>query len=322
MKAIVINEPGGPEKLSLAEVPDPTPGPGELLVDVAAAGLNYIDTYHRSGLYPMEFPITPGVEGAGTVIGVGDGVDGFSVGQKVGWTGVIGSYAQRHVVPVDSAIPLPDDLDLELAAAALLQGLTAHYLAIDTFPLGPGDRCLIHAGAGGVGLLLTQIAKSRGSYVITTVGTDEKAELSRKAGADAVIVYTSDDFGQAVASLVGDHALDVVYDGVGAATFDKSLDLLRPRGMMVTFGNASGPVPPVAPLTLMQKGSIYLTRPTLGNYLQTPDELMRRVNELFEWMTTGRLEVRIGAKYSLTDAAEAHRALESRQTTGKVILLP
>lgn len=322
MKAIVVSEKGGPEKLVLEKVDDPTPGRGELLVRVAAAGLNYIDTYHRGGLYPMDFPMTPGLEGAGTVLEVGPGVAGFSEGDRVGWVAAIGSYAELHLVPADKAIPIPDEIGETAAAAILLQGITAHYLATDTFPLSNGHRCLVHAGAGGVGLALTQIAKMRGAEVITTVGTEAKAELSRDAGADRVIVYTDQDFKEAIITELGPDAIDVVYDGVGAATFESGLDVLRPRGMMVTFGNASGPVPEVSPLVLMQKGSLFLTRPTMFHYISTRDALVGRASDLFDWITSGDLTVHIGEEYALSDAAEAHRALEGRLTTGKVLLRP
>ncbi len=322
MRAIVVHETGGPEKLNLEEVAEPTPGPGELLVEVDAAGLNYIDTYHRGGLYPMDFPLTPGLEGAGTVVGLGSGVTDFNEGDRIGWVSVLGSYAERHVVPADKAIPIPDGVDTGTVAAVLLQGLTAHYLATDTYPLAKEDICLIHAGAGGVGLLLTQIAKSRGARVVATVGTEAKAELSRAAGADLVINYAEDDFQQLVEHAFGANALSVVYDGVGASTFMKSLDLLRPRGMMVTFGNASGPPPDISPLLLSQKGSIFLTRPTMFHYLRTREELLARANDLFQWIADGSLEVRIGAEFDLADAADAHRALEGRKTTGKVLIRP
>lgn len=322
MRAISIEATGGPERLLYEEVADPIPGSGDLLVDVAAAGVNFIDTYHRSGLYPMDFPFTPGVEGAGTVVEVGNGVDGFTAGDRVAWSLGIGSYAERQAVPSARAVRVPDDIEMETAAAMLLQGLTAHYLATDTFPLSEGDKCLIHAGAGGVGLLLTQIAALKGAHVITTVGTEAKAELSREAGADEAIVYTEANFKEAVESLIGPHALDVVYDGVGRTTFADGIDLLRPRGMMVTFGNASGPPPEISPLLLSQKGSLFLTRPTLGDYLRTREEMDSRASELFAWIRSGDLEVRIGHRYPLADAAEAHRALEARQTTGKVLLIP
>lgn len=322
MKAIVVHEAGGPENLVLEQVPDPEPGPEDVLVEVESVGLNFIDTYHRGGLYPLDFPFTPGVEGAGTVIEIGEDVSDIEVGEKVGWVNALGTYASRQVVPAESAIPIPDDLEVDVAAAALLQGMTAHYLATDTFPVSKGDNCLIHAGAGGVGLLLTQIARMNDAYIITTVGSREKAELSRAAGADEVIVYTETDFQEAVEDLLGPNEIHVVFDGVGAATFEKGLDVLRPRGMMVTFGNASGPVPEISPLILARKGSLFLTRPTMAHYLQTREDLLARANDLFDWITAGNLEVRIGAEYPLEQAADAHRALEGRQTTGKVLLHP
>jgi NADPH:quinone reductase len=322
VKAIVISTHGGPEQLFLRDVPDLAPKSGELLVEVAAAGVNFVDTYHRGGLYPMTLPFTPGLEGAGIVTGVGEGVSGHSVGDRIGWTDVLGSYAEGHVIPADRSIPLPKGIDIDVAAAVLLQGLTAHYLATDTFPLNPDHRCLIHAGAGGVGLLLTQIAKLRGAAVVTTVGSADKAERSRRAGADHVIVYTEQDFLESVEALWGPHALDVVYDGVGAATFEKGLDLLRPRGMMVSFGNASGPPPDISPLTLSRKGSIFLTRPTMSHYLPTREEMMTRVDDLFRWLIDGKIEVAIGAEFPLAEAAEAHRAIEGRGTIGKVLIRP
>lgn len=322
MKAIVVHEAGGPENLVLEQVPDPEPGPEDVLVEVESAGLNFIDTYHRGGLYPLDFPFTPGLEGAGTVTEIGEDVSDIEVGDKVGWVNALGTYAGRQVVPAESAIPIPDDLEVDVAAAVLLQGMTAHYLATDTFPLSRGDNCLIHAGAGGVGLLLTQIARMNDAYIITTVGSREKAELSRAAGADEVIIYTETDFQEAVEDLLGPNEVHVVFDGVGAATFERGLDLLRPRGMMVTFGNASGPVPEISPLILAGKGSLFLTRPTMAHYVQTRKELLARANDLFDWITAGNLEVRIGGEYPLEQAADAHRALEGRQTTGKVLLHP
>lgn len=322
MKAIVVAEKGGPEQLVLQDVEDPSPDAGELLIDVSAAGLNFIDTYHRGGLYPMDFPMTPGLEGSGTVMAIGAGVDGFSVGDRVGWTGVIGSYAEQHVVPADKAIPIPEGVDDETVAAVLLQGITAHYLARDTFRLSSQHRCLIHAGAGGVGLLLTQIAKMSGAEVVTTVGTDDKARLSREAGSDHVIIYTREDFAEVVTERYGSDAMDVVYDGVGAATFDAGLDILKPRGMMVTFGNASGAVPEISPLLLSQKGSLFLTRPTMFHYIETREALLSRASDLFEWVGAGDLSVRIGERYPLSDAGRAHEDLEARRTTGKVLLVP
>jgi NADPH2:quinone reductase len=322
VKAIVVTEIGGPEQLVHRDVPAPSPGPDDLLVNVEAAGINFLDVYHRTGLYPLQTPFTPGVEAAGTVESAGANVTGVGTGDRVGWIDVMGSYSEQVVVPADRAIPIPDGLETATVAAALLQGITAHYLATDTYPLKPGDRCLIHAGAGGVGLLLTQIAKMQGAEVFATVGTEEKADLCRKAGADHVIVYTRDDFREEVESIAGRGALDVVYDGVGAATFMAGLDLIRPRGLMVSFGNASGPVPEITPLLLMRKGSLFLTRPTMAHYLQTREELLARCADLFGWIEGGSLEVRIGAEYPLADAAEAHRALEGRTTTGKVLLRP
>jgi NADPH2:quinone reductase len=262
------------------------------------------------------------VEGAGEVTAVGGGVSGFEVGDRVAWSDSIGSYAEQNTIPARSVVPIPDGVETKTAAAVLLQGLTAHYLATDTFGLNDSHTCLIHAGAGGVGLLLTQIAVMKGARVITTVGTNDKARLSKAAGADHVIVYTETNFTDAVEELVGRRSLDVVYDGVGAATFEGSIDLLRPRGMMVTFGNASGPVPAVSPLTLMQKGSLFLTRPTLGDYVSTRKELTRRADDLFDWLASGKLKMRIGGEYALEKAAEAHRALQARETTGKLLILP
>jgi NADPH2:quinone reductase len=323
MKAIVVEERGGPERLIPMVVPDAgPPGPGEVLVDVAAVGVNFVDTYQRTGLYDVALPFTPGLEGAGTVVSVGDGVEGIDAGDRVGWVSVLGSYAEQLLVPAEKAVLVPDDIELRLAAAALLQGITAHFLATDTWPLQPGDRCLIHAAAGGVGLLLTQIAKMRGAEVFTTVGTEEKAERSREAGSDHVIVYTETDFQRAIEEVAGPKSIDVVFDGVGAATFMKGLDLLRPRGMMVTFGNASGPVPEIAPLLLSQKGSLYLTRPTSGHYLRTREELLARCGDLFAWIQAGELDVHVGGDFPLDRAADAHRALEGRETTGKVLLIP
>lgn len=322
MWGIQISKQGGPEVMEWRELPDPEAGPGEIVVDVAAAGLNYIDTYQRSGLYPMQLPFTPGLEGSGTVVSVGEGATGPSPGERVAWTASIGSYAHRVKMPADNAVTVPAGVDLETAAAVPLQGMTAHYLAIDTFPLSAGDRCLVHAGAGGVGLLLIQIAKLRGAEVFTTVGTPEKAELAAAAGADHTILYRDVDFAAAITEIAGDRPLDVVYDGVGKSVFAQSLTLLRPRGMMVTFGNASGPVEPVSPLDLSANGSIFLTRPTLFHYVANHDELQRRADDLFGWIADGKLDIRIGARFDLAAAPDAHRALEGRQTTGKVLLIP
>ena len=322
MRAIQVTEPGGPEALVWTEVDDPVAEAGMLVVDVDAAGVNYIDTYHRSGLYPMPLPFIAGVEGAGTVAEVGEGVEGFAVGDQVAWTGHPGTYAEKARVPARVAVVLPEGASTELGAATMLQGMTAHFLACSTFPLEPGHRCLIHAGAGGVGLLLIQIAKLRGAEVFTTVGTADKAELAAGAGADHVINYRDEDFGDAVERIAGPRPLDVVYDGVGADTFDRGLDVLRPRGTMATFGNASGPVPPMAPLRLSAGGSLFLTRPTLGDHTATRAELEARANDLFGWIAEGRLDVRIGTRFAMSEARAAHEALQGRATTGKVLLIP
>lgn len=322
MRAVVVEEVGGPEQLVTADVAEPTPAPGQVVAGVVAAGLNYIDTYHRTGQYPLDLPFIAGLEGVGVVEEVGHGVDRLSAGDRVGWVFTLGSYAEKVALPADQAIPIPDGIESKTAAAALLQGLTAHYLATDTFPLSDGDRCLIHAGAGGVGLLLTQIAKLRGATAITTVGTEEKADLSIAAGADHVVVHSREDFKDAVEAEYGVKALDVVYDGVGASTFTDGLDLLRPRGMMVTFGNASGPPPGLAPRVLAEKGSLFLTRPTMTDYLQTREEVMGRADDLFTWIAAGQLKVKIGAEFALEEAQQAHEALEGRKTTGKVLIIP
>lgn len=320
MWGIQIDRTGGPEELQWRELPEPEAGPGRIVVDVAAAGVNFIDTYQRSGLYPVALPYTLGMEAAGTVVAIGDDVAGVSVGDRVAWSSNPGSYAERVAVPAGAAVRVPDGVDLEIAAAIPLQGMTAHYLATDTFPLAPGHRCLVHAGAGGVGLLLIQIAKRLGAEVFTTVGSPEKAELATAAGADHTILYRDVDFAEAITEIAGERPLDVVYDGVGRSVFTQSLGLLRRRGMMVTFGNASGPVEPVSPLVLSQNGSLFLTRPTLVDYVAERADLERRAADLFAWIAAGELDVRIGARFPLAEAAEAHRALEGRATTGKVLL--
>ena len=321
MKTINIRRTGGSEVLEVRDAPLAHPGSSDVVVDVAAAGVNFIDTYHRSGLYPVELPFVLGQEGAGTVSIAGED-SGFAVGDRVAWCGVGGSYAEQIVIAGDRLVQVPDDVSLETAAAAMLQGLTAYYLVNDTFPLASGDLCLIHAGAGGVGRLLTQLAKAKGATVFATVGSDEKAEIARASGADHVINYSTDDFGTAVAEIAGPHAISVVYDGVGAATFDKGLDLLRPRGMMVTFGNASGPPDPVDPLRLSRGGSLFLTRPSLFHYIATRDEFEQKSAALFGLISDGTLDVLIGERFALEDAKDAHDALEGRGTVGKVILVP
>lgn len=320
MLAVRVHETGGPEVLRAEPVPVPQPGPGEALVRLEAAGLNFIDVYKRSGLYPVPLPATLGEEGAGTVVALGEGVADLRVGDRVAWANVLGAYAEYAVVPSAKLVPVPPGIDVRQAAALMLQGMTAHYLATSTYALRAGDRCLVHAAAGGVGLLLVQIAKRRGAYVIGTAGSDEKAELARAAGADAVIVYTRQDFVAETRRLTDGRGVHVVYDSVGRSTFLPGLDLLVPRGMMVLFGQSSGPAEPIDPQLLNRKGSLFLTRPTLGHYVATPEELRRRAGELFEWVARGELAVRIGARFPLAEAAEAHRALEGRRTTGKVLL--
>ncbi len=320
MKAIQVTQTGGPEVLTWTDVDDPTPGPDQVVVAVAAAGLNYIDTYHRTGLYPMELPLTPGLEGAGTVTEIGSDVSDVAVGDTVAWSANIGTYAEYVALPAASTVPVPAGVALDEAAAVMLQGMTAHYLVTDTFPLGEGHRCLVHAGAGGVGLLLIQMAKMLGAEVFTTVGTPAKAELATGAGADHVILYRDVDFGDAVEEIAGERALDVVYDGVGKSVFRRSLELLKPRGMMVNFGNASGPAEPISPLELAP--SLFLTRPSLFHYIANRSELLRRSGDLFTWMADDRLTVRIGERIPLAEARRAHELLEGRQTTGKVVLVP
>lgn len=320
MRAVRIHETGGAEAMRMETVPVPRPGPGEALVRVETAGVNYIDVYKRTGLYKIPLPGTLGEEGAGTVAAVGEGVADVRPGDRVAWAGVLGAYAEYAIVPAARLVPLPEGVSAALGAAVMLQGMTAHYLAASTYPLRDGDRCLIHAAAGGVGLLLVQIAKRRGARVIATVGSDEKAELARGAGADDVIVYTRDDFVAEAKRLTGGQGLQVVYDSVGRTTFLRGLDLLAPRGMMVLFGQSSGPVEPIDPQRLAQKGSLVLTRPVMGHYVLTREELLWRAGELFAWIAAGELSVRVGAEFPLADAAEAHSALEGRRTTGKVLL--
>jgi NADPH2:quinone reductase len=322
MKLIRIDAFGGPEVLRLVEGPDPSPGPGQIAVRVQAAGLNFIDVYHRTGLYPNPLPLVPGMEGAGVVTGLGPGVAAFREGDRVAWTGVLGSYAERVVLPADRAVAVPAGMGTDTAAALMLQGLTAHYLCTNTFPLAKGHTCLIHAAAGGVGLLLVQMAKQRGARVIGTVGTEAKAALAREAGADEVVLYTQEDFLEAVKRLTGGRGVDVVYDSVGKTTAEKSLDCLVPRGMMVFYGNASGPVPPIDPLVLSRKGSLFLTRPNLVHYIADRASLEARAADVLGDAAAGRLRVRIDRRFPLAEAAEAHRALEGRQTAGKVLLIP
>lgn len=320
MRAIRIHAAGSADVLIDEQLEMSDPGPGEARVRVEFAGVNFIDIYKRTGLYKVPLPATLGEEGSGVVDAVGPDVAGVSVGDSVAWAGAPGSYAERVIVPAARLVPVPSNVETRIAAAVMLQGMTAHYLASSTYPLRAGDRCLIHAAAGGVGLLLTQIAKRRGAYVIGTVGSEEKAELSRGAGADHVIIYTSEDFAEETRRVTESRGVHVVYDSVGATTFLKGLDVLAPRGMMVLFGQSSGPVAPVNPQLLNQKGSLFLTRPVLGHYTATREELLWRSSELFEMIGRGELAVRIGAEHLLSEAATAHRELEGRSTTGKVIL--
>ena len=323
MWGIEISEHGGPDVMQWRELPDPVAGAGQVVVDLAAAGLNYIDTYQRTGLYQVALPYVLGLEGAGTVTAIGAGVDDLVVGDRVAWATCPGSYAQRVAVPAHQLIKVPEDTSWDVAATIPLQGMTAHFLATDTFPLGPGDRCLVHAGAGGVGLLLIQIAKLLGAEVFTTVGSREKATLAAEAGADHTILYDDVDFVEAVREIAGaERPLDVVFDGVGRTVFRPSLSLIRMRGMMVTFGNASGPVEPISPLELSANGSLFLTRPTLFHHITSREEIQRRADDLYAWIADGSLQVRIGARFALRDAPDAHRALEGRATTGKVVLTP
>ncbi len=327
MRAIQAREAGGPEVLELVELPDPTPAAGQVLVKVAVAGVNFIDTYRRGGVYPMPFPHVVGSEGAGEVVALGDGVTDVALGDRVAWADAPASYAELVVVPADRLVPVPDGVGDDVAAAVPLQGMTAHYLVTSTYPVQPGDDVLVHAAAGGVGLLLTQLVVAHGGRVIGTVSTAEKEALARAAGADVVIRYDQlSDLTAELPALVkqetGGKGVAVVYDGVGKTTFDASLASLKPRGMMVLFGGASGQVPPFDLQQLNSGGSLFITRPTLGFYVATLEELRWRARELFEAVRAGTLNVRIGARFDLADAAEAHRALEGRATTGKVVLVP
>jgi NADPH2:quinone reductase len=320
MRVVLVTRSGGPEVLELRDELPPQPAAGELLVDVEAAGVNYRDIYEREGRYGGQPPFVAGVEGAGRVADLGEQVTEFSVGDRIAWSDAPGSYAQQVVVRADRAVPVPDGLSSELAAAALLQGMTAHYLATSTYPVPAGDDVLLHAAAGGVGLLLTQIVKQRGGRVIGTTSGEAKAELARSAGADEVIGY--EGFANRVRELTGGERAAVVYDGVGKATFEESLASLRPRGMMVLYGSASGPVPPFDPMRLEGAGSLYLTRPTLRHYTATREELLQRAGDVFSWIAEGKLEVRIGGRYPLGQARQAHQDLGGRRTTGKLLLLP
>ncbi len=321
MHAIRVHETGGADKLIWEESETSQPKEGQLLVSVVAAGVNYIDTYHREGIYPLGMPFTPGLEGSGVVESVGDGVSGFKPGDRVAWPDQMGSYAERVAIDSERAVSVPAGVSLMDAAALMLQGITAHYLATSTFELGSGHRCLIHAGAGGVGRLLIQLARRAGAEVFTTVSTSEKAAIAREAGATHVINYRDDDFVEAIEQMAGDRSLDVVYDGVGASTFERGLMLLKPRGLMVLFGQSSGVVPPFDLGALARLGSLFVTRPTMGSYIATRAALQARCDELFAMVESGELEIRIDRTTPMAEAADAHRALEGRRTSGKVLLV-
>ena len=322
MRAIVVSELGGPEVMVVAERCDPVAKPGELVVKVAAAGVNFMDIYQRNGVgvYTTQTPYTPGGEGAGTVLAAGSGVTDFAVGDHVAWSAAPGSYAEQVALPAGSAVPVPRGIDLRIAAAVMLQGMTAHYLCHSTYPVKEGDITVVHAAAGGVGLLLTQMIKRRGGVVVATTSSTAKGVLAQQAGADYVTTY--DEFVDTVDRITEDRGADAVFDSVGKATFDNSLAALRPRGMMVLYGGSSGQVPPFDPQRLNTGGSLYLTRPTLGNYVADRAELLWRAGDLFEWIAKGELDVRIGAEYQLADAPRAHEDLAARRTTGKLLLIP
>ena len=322
MRAIQVSEPGGPEQLALVEVPVPAPGPGQALIKIAAIGVNFIDVYYRTGLYKAELPVSIGMEAAGAVEAIGPEVTDVAVGDRVAYAMARGSYAEYAAVPTWQLVKMPSSLDYQAAAASMLQGMTAHYLTHSTFPLSANDTALVHAAAGGTGLLIVQMAKMRGAQVIGTVSTPAKADLARGAGADQIILYSEADFEAEVKTLTWNRGVDVVYDSVGASTFLKSLNSLRPRGMMVSFGNASGPVPAFSPLLLAQKGSLFLTRPTLANYTSTTEELHWRAGDVLEWVASGKLKTRIHRTYPLSEAAQAHQDLEGRATSGKLLLVP
>jgi NADPH2:quinone reductase len=322
MHAIVVDAYGGPEVLHYTELPDPVPGPGEVLVDVTATGVNFIDIYHREGRYPLPLPLVPGSEGAGTVAAVGEGVTHAQPGDLVAWSSVPGSYAQRVVVPEETLVHVPAGVDPQTAAAAILQGMTAHYLTRAVHPVQPGDQVLVHAAAGGMGLLLTQLVKLLGGRVIGTVSSPEKEKLARAAGADEIIRYDQTAFPARVRELTGGRGVDVVYDGVGASTFDGDLESVRMRGMVALYGASSGPVPPFDPMRLQAAGSVFLTRPTLAHYVATREELLDRATDVFGWIAAGELTVSVSQRYPLAEARRAHEDLQARRTTGKLVLIP
>jgi NADPH:quinone reductase len=322
MKAIRVHETGGPEKLLLEDIPIPDPGPNQALVKVHTIGLNFIDVYFRTGLYKSSLPFTPGMEAAGTVEAVGEGVTVVKPGDRIAYAGQLGAYAEYSLVNAMQLVPLPDSLEFPSAAAVMLQGITAHYLTHSAFPLRKGETLLLHAAAGGVGLLLTQMARKIGARVIGTVSTEEKAALAKNAGADHIIFYTREDFEPEVKKITAGDGVDVVYDSVGRTTFEKGLNCIKRRGMMVLFGQSSGPVPPLEPSILNVKGSIYLTRPGLAHYTATREELLWRTGDIFKWISDCSLKIRIDRIFLLKEAALAHQALEGRQTAGKVLIQP
>jgi NADPH:quinone reductase len=322
MKAIQVKQVGGPEVMELVELPVPEPKANEAVVKLAASGVNFIDIYHREGRYKVALPFTPGQEGAGVVTAVGADVKSVKVGDRVAWSHLLGAYAEYQAIAADRLVPIPAGVSDQQAAAAMLQGMTAHYLVYDTFPLKRGQTALVHAAAGGVGLLLVQMAHHIGARVIGTVSTDEKAQLARNAGADDIILYTQTDFEAETKRLTGGKGIDVVYDSVGKTTFEKGLNLLRPRGMMVLFGGSSGAVAPFDPIILTQKGSLFLTRPSLTNYIATREELMARSSAVLGMIAAGKLKLRVEHMYPLAQAQRAHQELEGRKTTGKLLLIP
>ncbi|MGO9241271.1 MAG: quinone oxidoreductase family protein [Bryobacteraceae bacterium] len=322
MKAVFVTDPGGVDKLRYEELPAPKPAAGEALVKIHAAGVNFIDIYFRTGLYKAEPPVVLGLEGAGVVEEIGEGVTGFAPGDRVAYAMARGSYAEYAAVPAWQLVKVPEEISLEVAAGSMLQGMTAHYLTHSTFQLKPGDTALIHAAAGGAGQWTVAAAKLRGARVIGTTSTKEKAGIARQAGCDEVILYTEQDFEQEVKRLTGGKGVEVVYDSVGKSTWEKSLNSLQPRGMMVSFGNASGPVDPISPLLLSQKGSLYLTRPTLTHYAATREEVLWRAGDVFRWLRDGHLKLQIYARYRLSEAGRAQEDLTSRKSTGKLLLIP
>ncbi len=322
MKAIRVHQLGGPEALSYEDIPEPQPGQDEAVVQVEAIGLNFIDVYYREGLYPETLPFTPGLEAAGTVCAVGSQVREIQVGDRVAYSSAMGAYAEQASVPAWKLVPVPRDVDFQTAAAIMLQGMTAHYLSHSTYPLESGQTALVHAAAGGVGLLLVQMAKMRGAQVVGTVSTQAKAELADQAGADHVVLYTKKDFESEVHRFTEDAGVDVVYDSVGKETFEKSLNCLKPRGYLVLFGQSSGPVDPIDPQILNTKGSLFLTRPSLFHHIASPEALLERAEAVLKWASSGDLKVHVSEIFPLSEASQAHRALEGRKTTGKVLLLP